>query len=84
VYNGKVADWIGHTLCKNCLLVDVSEGEFEGRIEVTKIRRSGSKQLLADVRETRGYWKLKAEALDLSVWRNGFGRGVSQDRLHDA
>jgi hypothetical protein len=23
----------------------------------------------------RGYWKLKEEALDRTVWRTGFGRG---------
>jgi hypothetical protein len=26
-------------------------------------------------KETRGYWKLKEETLDRTVWRNGFGRG---------
>ena len=32
------------------------------------------KQLLDKVKETRGYWKLKEEALDGSLWRTGFGR----------
>ena len=31
------------------------------------------KQLLYD-KETRGYWKMKEEAVDRSLWRNGFGR----------
>jgi hypothetical protein len=33
------------------------------------------KQLLDDLKETRGYWKLKEEALDRTVWRTRFGRG---------
>jgi len=32
------------------------------------------KQLLDDKR-MRGYCKLKEEALDVTVWRTGFGRG---------
>jgi hypothetical protein len=28
------------------------------------------KQLLDDLKETRGYWKLKEEALDCTLWRN--------------
>ena len=40
-----------------------------------KRRRGRScKQPLDDVRETRGYFKLKKEALDLTVWGNRFGR----------
>ena len=34
-----------------------------------------SKQLLNDTKETRGYWKLKQEALDHTLWRICFGRG---------
>ena len=33
------------------------------------------KQQLDDLKETRGYWKLKEEALDRSLWRTRFGRG---------
>jgi hypothetical protein len=32
------------------------------------------KQLLDDLKENRGYWKLKAEAVDHTVWRTRFGR----------
>jgi len=28
-----------------------------------------------DLKEKRGYWKLKEEALDRALWRAGFGRG---------
>jgi hypothetical protein len=31
-------------------------------------------QLLVERQETRGYWKLKEEALERTVWRTGFGR----------
>jgi hypothetical protein len=33
------------------------------------------KQLLKDLKKRRGYWKLKEEALDCTVWRTRFGRG---------
>ena len=33
------------------------------------------KQLLDDLKETRGYCKLKQETLDRTLWRTGFGRG---------
>jgi hypothetical protein len=33
------------------------------------------KQLLDYLRETRGYWNLKKEALDRTVWRTRLGRG---------
>jgi hypothetical protein len=32
------------------------------------------KQLL-DLKETRGYWKLKVEALGRSLWKTSFGKG---------
>ena len=32
-------------------------------------------QLLDDLKEKRGYWKMKEEALDRIMWRTGFGRG---------
>ena len=46
----------------------------EGRMEV-KGRRIGRRKQLVDVsKETRGYWKLKKEARDRTVWRTRFGR----------
>jgi hypothetical protein len=33
------------------------------------------KQLLDDLTEKRRSWNLKAEGVDRTVWRNGFGRG---------
>jgi hypothetical protein len=38
---------------------------------VTGRRVRRGKQLLDDVKEARGYWKLKEEALDRSVWSTG-------------
>jgi hypothetical protein len=34
-----------------------------------------SKQLLDELKETIGYWQLKDEALDRTLWRIGFGSG---------
>jgi hypothetical protein len=69
------ANWIDHILRKNCLLKHVIEGKVEGKIEVTGRRGTRWKQLLNYPEETRGYWKLKEKALDLHLWRIGFGRG---------
>jgi len=33
------------------------------------------KQLLDDLKETRGCWKLNEEAIDRTLWRKRFGRG---------
>jgi hypothetical protein len=69
------ADWIGHILRRDCFLKHVIEGKREGRIERTERGGRRRKQLLDDVKETRGYWRLKEEALDRTVWRIRFGRG---------
>jgi hypothetical protein len=69
------ANWIGHILRRNCLLKHVIEGKLEGRIEMTGRKGRRCKQLLDDLKEKRGYWKLKEEALDRSHWRSRFGRG---------
>jgi formylmethanofuran dehydrogenase subunit E-like metal-binding protein len=65
------ANWIGHILCRNCLLEEVIEGKIKGRIEVTRRRE----KLLDDLGDRRGYSDLKEEALDCIKWRNHFGRG---------
>ena len=68
------ANWIGHSLRGNCLLKHIIEGKREGGIEVTGRQGRRLKQIVDDFKETRGYWKLKGEALDRTVWRTGFGR----------
>ena len=67
---------IGHILSRNCLLKQVTEGKIKGEIEVTKRRGRRSKKLLGDLKERRGHSHLKEEALDRTMWRNRFGRGV--------
>jgi hypothetical protein len=62
-------------LRRNCLLKHVIEGKTEGRIYVTERRGGRRKQLLDDLKETRGDWKLKEEALDRTLWIARFGRG---------
>jgi hypothetical protein len=69
------ANWIGHILCKNCILRQVIEGKIKGRIEVTGGRGRRRMKLLDDLKERRGYCHLKQEALDRTMWRASFGRG---------
>ena len=68
-------DWIGPIFCRNCTVKHVIAGKIEGRIEVTGRRGRTRKQLLVDLKETRGYWKLKEGARDRTLWRTRFGRG---------
>jgi len=42
---------------------------------VARGRGTRCKQLLDVLKEDRGYWKLKEEALDLTLWKNRFGKG---------
>jgi len=30
------ANWIGHILCRNCLVKQITEGKIKGQIEVTR------------------------------------------------
>ena len=62
---------IGHILRRNCLLQQIIEGKIKGQIEVTRRH----KKLLDDLKDRRGYFQLKEEALDRTMWRNRFGRG---------
>ena len=69
------ANWIGHILRRNCLPQQVIEEKIKGQIEVTRRRGRRRKKLLDDLKDSRGYCKLKEEALDRTMWRNLFGRG---------
>ena len=69
------AIWIGHILRRNCLLHRVIEGKIKGGIEVTGRRGRRRRKLLDDLKERRGYYHLKGEALDRTMWRASFGRG---------
>jgi hypothetical protein len=57
--NRRKANWIGHILCRICLLNHVIEGRMGGRVEGTGRRGRIREQLLDDIKEKRGYWKLK-------------------------
>jgi len=73
--NKRKANWIGHILCRNCLLQRVIEGKIKGGIEVTGRRGRRRRKLLDDLKDRRGYCHLKEEALDRTMWRVRFGRG---------
>jgi hypothetical protein len=68
-------NWIGHIMCRNCLLKHVIEGKLEGKTEVKGSRGRRRKQILYDLKAKRIYWKLEEEELDCTVWRTRFGRG---------
>ena len=68
------ANWIGHILCRNCLLQRVIEGKIKEGIEATG-RRRRRRKLLDDLKEKRGYSHLMEEVLDRTMWRARFGRG---------
>ena len=60
---------------KKCLLEHVIEGKTQGRLELTCRRGRRRKQLLDDLKEREGYWKIKEEALDRDLCRTRFGEG---------
>jgi hypothetical protein len=62
-------------LCRNCLLQRVIEGKIQGGIEVTGRQERRRRKLLDDLKERRGYFHLKEEAVDRTMWRARFGRG---------
>jgi len=53
--------------------------KIEGRREVTGRRGRRCKLLLYD-NKTRGYWSLKEEAVDRTLWRTDFGRGYGKGK----
>jgi hypothetical protein len=69
-------NWICHILCRNCLLQRVIEEKIKVGIEVTGRRGRRRRKLLDDLMERRGYFHLKEEALDRTMWRARFGRGL--------
>jgi hypothetical protein len=69
------ANRIGHIFCKNCLLNHIMEGKIGEGLEVTEREERRRKQLLDELEEIRGYWKLKDEALYRTLWRTCFGIG---------
>jgi hypothetical protein len=66
---------IGHILFRNCLLWQVIEGKKKGGIEVTGRKGRRRRKLLDDLKERCGYFHLKEEVLDRTMWTAWFGRG---------
>ena len=62
---------IGHILRRNCLLQQATERKIKGGIEVTGRRGRRHKKL-----PRRGYYHFNEEALDRTMWRARFGRGL--------
>jgi hypothetical protein len=61
-------------LRRNCLLKRVIEGKIGGRMEVTGIQGRKRKKLLENLKEKRGYWKLKegrtrSQSVENSLWK---------------
>jgi len=69
------ANWIGHILRRNCLLKQVIEEKIKGEMEVARRRGRRCKKLLDDLKDRRGYYHLKEEALDRTMWKHRFGGG---------
>ena len=65
-----------HLVCSHDINVGNS-GDIEGKIEAKGRHERRRKQLLAEFKEARGYWKLKEEELDRTLWRSRFGRGCA-------
>ena len=77
------AKWIGHILRRICLLKQVIEGKIKGEMGL-KIRRGRRHwKLLDDLKDRRGYFHLKEEALDRTMWRNRLVEdlNLSADRI---
>jgi hypothetical protein len=69
-------NWIGDVLCRYSFLKHVIGGNIEGRKNVKRRREGVRKLLLEDLKETRGYWKLKEAALDCTLWSTRFEESV--------
>jgi hypothetical protein len=68
-------NWIGHILRPNRFLKHVTAGKIEGKIKVKGRPGRRRRKLFDDLKEKRGYRKLKEAVLDRSLWRTCFGRG---------
>jgi hypothetical protein len=58
---------------RNGLLKNVIGNKISGRVEVMERRGRRRKQLLDDLKEKIGYWKLKEEAQGRNMWVTSFG-----------
>jgi hypothetical protein len=78
------AKWFVYILRWNCRREHVIEGKIEGRIEERRRQRKRRKQLLVGLQEKGGYWKMKEETVDRTLWKirleRGFGPSIRQNR----
>jgi hypothetical protein len=72
---GRKDNWTDHILRGNCLVTHVIEGKIEERTEVIGRQGRRRKQLLVDLKEKRGYCKLKEEEVDRKLSRTRYGSG---------
>jgi hypothetical protein len=75
------ADSIGCILRRNCLVIYVIERKIGG-IEVAGRQRRKRKQPLYDLKEMKGYYKLKEESPGRTFWRTRYGRGCGHVLRH--
>jgi hypothetical protein len=61
-------------LRRNCLLQQVIEGKVKEGIELSGRRGRRRRKLRDDIKERTGYFQLKKEPLDRTIWRARFGR----------
>ena len=66
------ANEAGYILRRNCVPKYVIRGMTEGRVGVTGRRGRRLKQLLGELKEKTGYWKLDEGTLDRILCRNRF------------
>jgi hypothetical protein len=70
--------WLKTIFSSSRLLKHVIKGKIEGGIKVTGKQGIRRKQLLDDLNETRGYLKLKKEALYLTLCKARFEIGYER------
>jgi hypothetical protein len=62
-------------LCGNWLLKQAINGKMEGRIKVEVKRGTRRRQLLDDIKENKGYCKLKEDTLYCTLRSDVIGKG---------
>jgi hypothetical protein len=70
----RTANWIGHTVCRNCLTEHVTEGKTEGRVGVTGRRGGRRKQILGDPMEKKKILLVergssRSRCVEMSIWK---------------
>ena len=65
------ANWIGHILCRNCLIRQVIEGKTKREMEGTRRRGRTRKKMLDDLREGRESegGSFKSHCVEESFWK---------------